>query len=283
MNDQDEKLRVGILGTGAIGQLLARAIDRGEIRAELVAFADQDAARAEQFAASLIHPAPVVSLDELVHRSDLILEAASQAALPAIVPRALAAGKDLLIMSVGGLLGREAWFELAHEKGCRIHVPSGAIAGLDGLKAAARGRLRSATLTSRKPVAALRGAKYVVEKGIDLDALKEDTIIFSGSPEDACRAFPATSNVAATLRLTVGTSAEMLVQVVAVPGGTANVHEIEAVGDFGRMRVVLENVPSEDNPRTSRLAALSAVATLDGIVAGTRTTSREEAAVPTPA
>lgn len=162
-------------------------------------------------------------------------------------------------------------------------MPSGAIAGLDGLKAAARGRLRSATLTSRKPVAALRGAKYVLEKGIDLDGLKEDTIIFSGSPEEACRAFPATSNVAATLRLAAGKSAEMLVQVVAVPGGTANVHEIEAVGDFGRMRVMLENVPSEDNPRTSRLAALSAVATLDGIVAGTRSTPREETHVPTPA
>ena len=68
MNDQNEKLRVGILGTGAIGQVMARAIDRGEIRAELVAFADQDAARAEEFAASLIHPTPVVSLDELVRR-----------------------------------------------------------------------------------------------------------------------------------------------------------------------------------------------------------------------
>jgi aspartate dehydrogenase len=73
----------------------------------------------------------------------------------------------------------------------------------------------------------------------------------------------------------------MLVQVVAVPGGRANVHEIEAIGDFGRMRVVLENVPSEDNPRTSRLAALSAVATLDGIVAGSRTAFREEISVST--
>jgi aspartate dehydrogenase len=281
MNDQNEKLRVGILGTGAIGQVMARAIDRGEICAELVAFADQDAARAEEFAAGLTHRVPVVSLDELVRRSDLIVEAASQAALPTIVPKALAAGKDLLIMSVGGLLGREAWFELARERGCRIHVPSGAIAGLDGLRAAARGRLHSTTLTSRKPVAALRGAKYVVENDIDLDALKEDTIIFSGSPEEACRAFPATSNVAATLRLTVGTSAEMLVQVVAVPGGTANVHEIEALGDFGRMRVVLENVPSEDNPRTSRLAALSAVATLDGIVSATRAATQAQIAVST--
>jgi aspartate dehydrogenase len=203
------------------------------------------------------------------------------------VPKALAAGKDILIMSVGGLLGHAEWFELASERGCRIHVPSGAIAGLDGLKAAARGRLRSVTLTSRKPIKALRGAKYVAEQGIDLDALKKDTVIFAGSPEDACRAFPATSNVAATLRLAVGTTPDVLVQVVAVPGGTENVHEIVAQGDFGRMRVTLENVPSEDNPRTSRLAALSALATLDGIVASTRTfaqaVDRAQIPVSTPA
>ncbi len=198
--EQNSKLRVGLLGTGAIGQTMARAIDGGEINAVLIGVADQDIPRATEFVATLASHPPVVSLDELVRSSDLIVEAASQAALPTIVPKALAAGKDLLIMSVGGLLGHEDWFALARERGCKIHVPSGAIAGLDGLKAACRGLLRTVTLTSRKPIAALRGGKYVVDSGIDLDALTESTVIFSGSPEDACRAFPATSNVAATLR-----------------------------------------------------------------------------------
>ena len=179
------KLRVGLLGAGAIGQTMGRAIDRGEISAVLVGVTDQDLPRAEQFAATLFNRPPVVSLEELVRSADLIVEAASQAALPALVPKALDAGKDLLIMSVGGLLGHEDWFEVALERGCKIHVPSGAIAGLDGLKAAGRGHLHSVTLTSRKPIAALRGGNYVIAHGIDLDALKESTVIFSGSPEDA--------------------------------------------------------------------------------------------------
>jgi aspartate dehydrogenase len=209
---------------------------------------------------------PVVELDELVRRSDLIIEAASQGALPEIVPRALRAQKDLMVMSVGGLLEHDEWFAEAEKQGCRIYVPSGAIAGLDGLRAAAMGRLSLVILTSRKPIAALRGAKYVSERRIDLERLKEDTILFEGPPEEACRAFPATSNVAASLRLAAGKSVEVRVRVVAVPGGTENVHEIQAVGDFGRFRIVLENVPSPSNPRTSRLAALSALATLDEIV-----------------
>ena len=96
---------------------------------------------------------PVVSLEELIERSDLAVEAASQAALREFVPQGAARGRDVLVMSVGGLLGHDEWFREAQEKGCRIYVPSGAIAGLDGIKSAAMGRIESATLTSRKPVA----------------------------------------------------------------------------------------------------------------------------------
>ena len=156
-----EALKVGLLGVGAIGQILAAALDAESSRAVLVAVADQDRARAEKFAAQLKSRPAVVEMDELVRRSDLIIEAASQAALPEIVPRALRAQKDVMVMSVGGLLEHEEWFAEAERQGCRIYVPSGAIAGLDGLRAAAAGRLSMVILTSRKPIAALRGAKYV--------------------------------------------------------------------------------------------------------------------------
>jgi aspartate dehydrogenase len=126
------------------------------------------------------------------------------------------------------------------------------------------------TLTSRKPVTALRGTKYVVEKGIDLDALQAETVIFDGLPEEACKAFPTTSNVAASLRLAVGASVNVKVRVAAVPGGTQNVHEITAQGEFGCLRMTVENVPSASNPRTSALAALSALATLDGLTKSLR-------------
>ncbi len=261
-----QALKVGLLGVGAIGQILAGALDAEPSRAVLVGIADQDWPRAEKFAEQLKTRPAVVELDELVRRSDLIIEAASQAALPEVVPRALRAQKDLMVMSVGGLLENEEWFAEAERQGCRIYIPSGAIAGLDGLRAAAMGRLSLVILTSRKPVAALRGAKYVTERRIDLDRLKEETVLFEGPPEDVCRAFPSTSNVAASLRLAAGKAAEIRVRVIAVPGGTENVHEIQAVGDFGRFRIVLENVPLPANPRTSRLAALSALATLDEIV-----------------
>jgi len=265
-------LKIGILGVGAIGRTIATAIDRKQVKAELVAVSDQDRARAEALSAEIsAHPA-VVSVEEMLERAELAVEAASQAALPEFVPKALARGRDMLIMSVGGLLGREEWFRRAEEQGCRIYVPSGAIAGLDGIKSASIGRIESAMLTSRKPIAALKGSKYVVERGLALDSFKEETVIFEGLAEEAARAFPATSNVAASLRLAVDPAAPVPVRVriVAVPGGEKNVHEIRVQGEFGRLAVTVENVPSKDNPRTSQLAAFSAIATLKNLTQALR-------------
>jgi len=263
-------LRIGLLGVGAIGRTIATALDQEQINAELVALADQDRDRAAALSAELSNRPPVVSIEEMIERSNLAVEAASQAALPEFVPKALARGRDMLIMSVGGLLGREEWFREAEDRGCRIYVPSGAIAGLDGIKSASIGRIEAAELTSRKPVAALKGSKYVADRGIHLDRLTEDTVIFEGSAEDAARAFPATSNVAASLRLAVEASAPVCVRVVAVPGGSENVHEIRVQGEFGKLSMRVENVPSKSNPRTSQLAAFSAIATLRNLTQSLR-------------
>ena len=263
-------LRVGIFGVGSIGQTLATSLDSRRIGAELVAISDQQTEKAEAFAARLAVRPRVVSLHELLQRADLVVEAASQDALREFVPKALAAGRDMLIMSVGGLLGHDDWFQQATEKGCRIYVPSGAIAGLDGIKSASMGYLQSAVLTSRKPIAALKGTKYVVENNLQLESFKEETLIFEGTAEEAARAFPTTSNVAAALRFAVERTVPVLVRVVAVPGGSKNVHEVRVQGEFGKLSVDVENVPSKANPRTSQLAAFSALAILTNLTRALR-------------
>jgi aspartate dehydrogenase len=263
-------LKIGLLGVGAIGRTIATALDHNQMDAELVALSDQDCTRAKQLSSELSNHPPALLVEEMIDRCELAVEAASQAALPDFVPKALSRGRDMLIMSVGGLLDRDEWFREAGAKGCRIYVPSGAIAGLDGIKSASIGRIDSAELTSRKPVKALAGSKYVLDRGIQLDGMKEDTVIFDGSAEDAARAFPATSNVAASLRLAVDPSAAVRVRVVAVPGGSENVHEIRVQGEFGHLSMRVENVPSKTNPRTSQLAAFSAIATLKNLTGSLR-------------
>src|SRR6185295_16238293 len=159
-------MRIGILGAGSIGQTLARAVDEGKVGATLVAIADQDSDRAQKLASSLKNVPPVVSIERLVEISDLVVEAASQAAVPLIVPLCVAQRKSVLVLSVGALLGKDEWLRQAAEQGSGFYVPTGAIVGLDAVKAASLGAIHSAQLSSRKPIAALRDARFVLEKGI---------------------------------------------------------------------------------------------------------------------
>ena len=258
-------MRVGIVGLGTIGRALCQAIDRGEVPVQLVAVTTRHHARARLFLRELCHQPPLLSLDELVAGSELVIEAATQEALDAIAPCALRQGKDLLVLSVGGLLEHHDWVELARQTGSHIYVPSGAIVGLDGLKGAAVGRITSVTMTTRKPPKALDGAPFVVEHQIDLDRFTAPTQIFEGSARDACRGFPANVNIAAALSLAgIGPDRTRL-RILVDPEGTRNVHDIEVVGEFGRFSLHLENEPSEANPRTGKLTYLSTLAMLKAL------------------
>jgi aspartate dehydrogenase len=261
-------IKVGLVGCGAIGSEIAKAIDCDVIDANLVAVCDHNASTAAKLIESLQHRPQKAKLDELVSLSDIVVEAASVKAVPAIARAALAKGKKLMIMSVGSLADLEFFAELkglAKEHGSRVYIPSGAIAGLDGLKSASIGTIRKVTLTTTKNPKGLQGAPYILENKIDLDALAHKTLIFEGSALQAVRAFPANVNVAATLFLASG-EGDVSVRVVADPNIHVNRHEIEVEGDFGRISTRVENIPSPKNPKTSYLAALSAIATLRSIV-----------------
>jgi aspartate dehydrogenase len=253
---------MGIVGCGTIGTGIARAIAAGRIPAVLSGLHNCTPARAEALAGSLSPVPPVLDLRELVHASDLVIESATGASLEQIVPMCLRVGRDVFVISIGGLLNHPEWFEEAQERGCSILVPSGAIAGLDGVRGAAVGRVDSVTLTTRKPPRGLAGAPYVVERNIDLDALTEDTLIFEGSAREACRGFPSNVNVSAALSLAGVGPDKTRVRIIAVPGGTFNQHRIEVKGEFGRLAVEVENVPSATNPRTGLLSIYSSIAML---------------------
>ena len=254
-------IRIGVVGLGAIGRQVCGALDAGLPGLVLTAATARTRERAEAFLATLKAPPPFLDLDALVAASDLVLEASTQAHLAEIAPKALAAGRDLVVLSCGALLGREDWIALAEANGGRIHVPSGAIAGLDGVKGAAIGPLRSVTMETRKPPAGLAGAPWIVKRGIDLAAIREETLIFEGPASEACRAFPANVNVLAALSLAGIGPARTRTKIYAVPGLTMNRHRIRVEGDFGALAIEVDNVPSE-NPRTGRLSYLSTIALL---------------------
>ena len=144
----------------------------------------------------------------------------------------------------------------------RLFIPSGAICGIDGVKAANIEKISSAVIKSTKSPKSLEGAPYIIKNKIDLRKIKKKTKIFEGSALEAIKGFPKNVNVSATLSLAGIGAKKTKVIVVVDPKIKRNMHEIEVVGSFGKLTTKTENVLSPLNPKTSHLAVLSACTTL---------------------
>lgn len=247
-------LRVGIVGCGAIGSKIAEAVVNNFNKdAKLAAVCDINRKNVTKLQRRVKSKVKNVCLNELVKRSDLVIEAASKDISAKIAAKAVSKGKDVLVMSVGGLLGRDDILANARKRRVSIYLPSGAICGLDGLRALGFSKIKSVTLTTRKPVRSLP-ARF--------SNIKKETIIFKGSASEAVKKFPKNINVAATLSLAGLGARRTRVRIIASPKYRRNMHEIEIESDAARLLTRTENVPSPDNPKTSYLAVLSAIATL---------------------
>ncbi len=248
-------MRLGILGCGAIGGALARfAVDQDGIGA--VALYDQDETRSDALAQAT-GAQVAASVDDLVGRSDLVVEAASQQAARDHLLSILEAGRSVLVLSMGALADdafRKRLEEAARARDVKIYLPSGAVAGVDGLKAGALAGVKSVTLVTTKPPAGL---------GVAVDRW---TRLFDGTAREAVQKYPQNVNVAACLAIAGIGFDRTRVQVVADPMATRNSHKVILEGDFGRIRCEVENLPSPENPKTSWLASLSAMATLKRIL-----------------
>jgi len=256
---------IGIVGCGAIGQALIRAVEGGKLPVGIAGVTSRTESSAREFLATLKNPPAYSPLDDLIAAADLVVEAAGGAVVPALAEQVFAAGKDLMIISVGALLDHPEIIERSRRTGCRLYIPSGAIAGLDGIKSAVIGKIAHVTHTTRKPPAGLEGAPYLVERGISLAGLEEEKEIFSGSAREACRGFPANVNVTAAVSLAGIGPDQTRVKIFAVPGLARNCHDIDVEGEFGKLHVHIENVPSE-NPKTGKLTALSIIRAVQDVI-----------------
>ncbi|MEI8189303.1 MAG: aspartate dehydrogenase [candidate division NC10 bacterium] len=202
-------------------------------------------------------------------RPDLVVEAASQRAAKESVPRLLTEGIDVLSMSVGAYLDPDVMAEIRGQSRGKLFLSSGALPGVDVLKAAAVRGITCAELTTRKHPKSLAGAPGLASVDCDLETLREARLVFSGSAQEAVRLFPANVNIAATLSLAGIGPERTRVTIIADPGVRMNIHTVSLRGEFGAFTATIECLPSS-NPKTSLVAALSAVALLEGMVSPLR-------------
>jgi aspartate dehydrogenase len=232
---------IGLIGCGAIGTLIVEAIERGIVICDKLILYDLEVAKAQKLKKSHHVSAIVVkSVEDMIRmKPSVIVEAASQRAAKDYIVKIAEQDIDLIVMSVGALLDLDI-------KSGRIHAPSGAIGGLDALSTVDLAGIDEVVLTTRKNPAVL-----------DMNN-REEKLVYDGNVREAVKRFPREMNVAATLALTVG-SEKIRVKVISDPGVSRNVHEINVRWKHGDMFMRFANDPHPDNPKTSALAAWSAI------------------------
>jgi len=255
-------MEVGIIGCGNIGTEIALFIDKNK-DFELKYLFDINKNNINNLKNKMKYNNPeILPFDDLIDNSELIIEAANKEVVKEILKNKYLDKNDkkILFMSTGGLI--ENLNLLNKIKNCEIYLPSGAIAGLDAIKAVS-GEINSLLLTTTKPIKGLSNSPFIIKNNINIDKIKDKTIIFEGNLKEAIEGFPKNINVAATLFL-ASKFKNIKIKIIADPNTKTNTHEIICEGNFGTITSKTENLPSK-NPKTSYLAILSAIQTLRNI------------------
>lgn len=246
-------MKIGIMGCGSIANTLINFQLNGKLNVKISYFYDLNKNNAVNLA-NKVDAEVVDTIEELIEKSDLILESAAQSAVKENVPTILEHGVNVIIMSVGALMDFDFKNHLektAKESGAKIYLPTGAITGIDTVRASTMGEIESISLITRKPPVSL---------GIELEDDNEK-ILFDGKASEAVKKFPKNINVSSTLSLASGIDVD--VKIIADPKIDKNTHEIHLKGSFGELITRTSNVSSPDNPKTSMLAAFSAASLLN--------------------
>lgn len=252
--------KLTLVGFGAIGRALyARLQGHAHLLVDSVVVSPGSIAAVQSVVAS-----GVKVMDTVPDDTYLLLECAGHSAVATHVLGALENGVECAVLSVGALSEPglpEKLADAAHRGGAQIHLLSGAMGGIDAIAAARRAGLHSVIYTGRKPPQGWRGTP--AQQLVDLDALTAPAVLLEASAREAARLYPKNANVAATISLAgLGLDATR-VRLIADPGVSENIHEIEVRGEFGEMHLTLRGRPLAGNPKTSALTVLSALRFLE--------------------
>lgn len=255
-------LNIGLIGCGAIGQFLLEKInvEKSLTNTKIVAVFDEREKSIEKMErlAEQYHFHFHRDLHSLLQAPvDLIIECANIHTVKKY-SLAIIKEKSLLVISIGAMADKSFYQQLVattKESKQKVYLPTGAIGGLDLLKAAnSVGSLEEVKLISRKPAEALGNGELSSEK-----------TLFKGIAKEAIEQFPKNANVAIALSLAGIGVDRTIVQMIADPLVNRNVHTIQLKGSFGEAEITIQNNPSVDNPKTSYLTGLSILSTIQSV------------------
>lgn len=253
-----QPIRIGLAGCGALGSIIKDALVKGIPGYQLVGIAEIK---------SMDLPVPVMSFAQLAQACNVVIEALPPDVVPELADAVLPTGKKIYLLSAAALLRFPEIMQKAAPG--QIEITTGALAGIDAVRAFALRGIQSAKLVSTKPPHALSGAPYVVEHKMNMATVTSPLRIFNGSAQDAAHGFPANTNVGVTLALACTKPGDSLfgisVEIWADPASRGNRHKIIVeTHDGAVLESEIFSPPSPMNPKSSPQAAYAMIAHLQG-------------------
>lgn len=254
------KLRLGILGTGFLSEIVADAWKNGLLKGyELVGVMGRNEKTASALAEKM-GCAACKSVDELLAlKPDYVAEAASVELVRESAIRILSSGSSLVVISIGAFADTgfyEEVKETALENSTRVYIASGAVGGFDVLRTVSLMGKVTAGITTRKGPKSLEGTPLYDET---LMFEEEDRQVFAGNAKEAIALLPTRVNVAVASSLATAGPEDTRVNIFSVPGMEGDDHCI--VAETEGIRAVVDIYSS-----TSAIAGWSLVAVLRNIV-----------------
>jgi len=267
-----KNVKVGVIGCGAIGGKIIEELCTGKIKnMRLSIIYDIDEIKKKNFSQMYNIPA-ANSIREVVNNADLVVEAANKTVVKEIISLCSRKRKDVLIMSVGGIVENLDILEKVKNANINVYLPSGAIGCIDAIKSASVGKIKKIELLTIKPPKAFIGNKYLRAKKIFVENINKRKRLFCGNVSTAVKFFPENINISATILLASSllsnsqlAKSKIKVEILCDPKVNKNIHKITIVGDAGKITTIAENTISKHNPKSSLLAIYSALATIKQI------------------
>ena len=258
-------MKVGIIGFGSIGLEVAKALIKGVENFTLSGIVSRSKENAQKRIVNLKHQITIYDLDSLIKECDILIDCAPKEAFKEIAQKCINNQKTLITVSGAGILENLGLEELARKKNTQIILATGAILGLDALRAASEAKINSVKMITRKPPNALSSAPYIIENKINLHNLLNPKLIFQGTATEGAKAFPANVNVAAAVGLAGIGAHKTELQIWADPKLKRNTHKVEVNSDSAVFEMSIQNVQNPENPGTGKITALSVIACLRGL------------------
>lgn len=256
--------RFVLAGFGNVGRQVARAIlaDPGD-DLEIAALAVRNHDSAKKAAEDIGLDVPIISAEDVPGQARVLVECATFEAFRTVTEPSLRAGSHVIVVSAGGLGANLDLLDVAADHGATLHIASGALPGLDILRSAKEGGIRSVRLESEILPSSLANEPYVNERSIDLSRADQSPVpIFEGSAREAAKLFPRHFNVAVALALAGIGLDRTDVRIRADGSIRGTEHTVLVESEVAELSMTVKNRPSQENRRTSRLVAPSIIAAL---------------------